>query len=77
MPFDWKKEDFDYAPNVEDFSDPNVGWTPIANNCAATELDCFIKVFCREAMDFCIFETNQYAHQQKMAANHVTRRMKA
>ena len=29
MPFDWKKEDRDYSPNFEDFSDPNAGWTPI------------------------------------------------
>jgi len=77
LPFDWKKEDRGYAPNLEDFSDPDAGWTPIANNCGPTEFDSFLKIFCPEAMDFCIYETNQYAHQQKMTANHITRRMKA
>ena len=39
MPFDWKKEDRDYSPNFEDFSDPNAGWTPTASECEPTELD--------------------------------------
>lgn len=65
VPFDWKKDDQDYVSNVEDFSDPNVGWTPMANNCKSSELDCFLKIFSPEAMEFCIFETNQYARTNK------------
>ena len=36
-----------------------------------------MKIVCAEAVNFCIFETNQYAYQQKITANHVTRRMRA